>query len=99
AGTLARGGTLVVYSFISRKPILVDGNDLIFRGLAARGFWLYLPQFKDSPKAMDAMKLGARLVAEGKLKVPIAAKYPLSEARTALSHALKGGKVLFEITR
>jgi NADPH:quinone reductase-like Zn-dependent oxidoreductase len=44
------------------------------------------------------MKLGARLVAEGKLRVPIAATYPLASAATALAHAEKGGKVLFAVT-
>jgi NADPH:quinone reductase-like Zn-dependent oxidoreductase len=49
----------------------------------------------ESPKILEAMKLGARLVAEGKLRVPIAATYPLASAATALAHAEKGGKVLF----
>jgi hypothetical protein len=43
------------------------------------------------------MKLGAQLVAEDKLHFPIAGIYPLTAAREALRHALKGGKVLFEI--
>ncbi len=43
------------------------------------------------------MKLGAQLVAEGKLKQPVAAVYPLSQAREALAHAqAKTGKVLFK---
>ncbi len=44
------------------------------------------------------MKLGARLIAEGKLTVPVAARYPLTQAAAGLGHALKGGKVLFQIS-
>jgi NADPH:quinone reductase-like Zn-dependent oxidoreductase len=40
----------------------------------------------------------ASLVAEGKLSVLVAATYPLSSAAAALTHAEKGGKVLFEIS-
>jgi len=98
AGALAPGGSLVVYSFMSRQPVIVSGTDLVFRNIALRGFWLYAPQFRDSPKAIDAMKLGARLIAEGKLTVPVAARYPLTQAAAALGHALKGGKVLFQIS-
>ena len=97
AGTLSPGGTLVVYSFMSRQPVLVSGTDIVFRDIAVRGFWLYAPRFRTSPKALEAIQLGARLIAEGKLTVPISATYPLAQAAAALSHALKGGKVLFEI--
>ena len=98
SGCLAPGGAVVLYSLLSGQSGVADGIDLIFRDIAIRGFWLYSPQYRDSPKAVDAMKLGARLVAEGKLHFPIAAEYPLSAFSEALRHALKGGKVLFEIS-
>jgi len=41
--------------------------------------------------------LGAQLVAEGKLRMPIAAAYPLASATAALTHAERGGKVLFAV--
>jgi NADPH:quinone reductase-like Zn-dependent oxidoreductase len=47
---------------------------------------------------VEGIKLGAQLVAEGKLSVPIAATYPLRSAAAALAHAQKGGKVLFKIS-
>jgi len=96
-GCLAPGGSIVLYSIISGKPCVANGIDLIFRDIVIRGFWIYSPQFRSSPKILEAMKLGARLVAEGKLSVPIAAIYPLASAATALAHAEKGGKVLFAI--
>jgi NADPH:quinone reductase-like Zn-dependent oxidoreductase len=39
----------------------------------------------------------SRLVAEGQLRVPIAATYPLASAAAALAHAQRGGKVLFAV--
>lgn len=58
---------------------------------------LYSPLFMGSAKIVDGIKLGAQLVAEGKLSIPIAATYPLSSAPAALAHAQKGGKVLFAV--
>ena len=97
SGCLAPGGTVVLYSLVSGQSGVANGIDLIFRDIAIRGFWVYSSQYRDSPKAVDAMKLAAQLVAEGKLHFPIAAEYPLNAFREALRHALKGGKVLFEI--
>ena len=97
SGCLAHGGSVVLYSVISGKPGVANGLDLIFKDIVIRGFWLYSPQFRSSPKLLEAMKLGAQLVAEGKLHVPIAATYPLTSVATALTHAEKGGKVLFSI--
>jgi len=98
AATLAPGGTLLVYSYISRQPVTADGADLIFRDVQIRGFWLYASETRHSQKLVDGIKLGARLVAEGALNVPIAATYPITEPAAALGHALKGGKVLFQVT-
>jgi NADPH:quinone reductase-like Zn-dependent oxidoreductase len=97
SGCLAPGGAVVLYSILSGHSGVADGIDLIFRDIAIRGFWLYSAQYRGSPRAADAMKLGAQLVAEDKLHFPIAGIYPLTAAREALRHALKGGKVLFEI--
>jgi NADPH:quinone reductase-like Zn-dependent oxidoreductase len=98
SGCLAPGGTVVLYSFTSGKPGAANGIDLIFRNTTIRGFWLYSPLYRRSPKLVEGMKLGAQLVADGRLSAPIAANYPLSSAAAALGHALKGGKVLFKIS-
>ncbi len=58
----------------------------------------YSPLFMGSAKIAEGIKLGTRLIAEGKLSVPIAATYPLSSAAAALAHAQKGGKVLFKLS-
>jgi NADPH:quinone reductase-like Zn-dependent oxidoreductase len=95
-GSLSPGGTLVVYAFMSEQPGLANPRDLIFRGVTIRGFWLESPEMRNSPKLVEAIKTGARLVAEGKVQVPIAAVYPLTAAQEALKHARTGGKVLFQ---
>ena len=92
---LTPGGILVIYAFMSEQPGLVNPADIIFRGVTIRGFWLEAPQIRTSPKLKEAMKAGARLIAEGKLHVPVAATYSLSAAKEALTHAQRGGKVLF----
>ncbi len=98
SGSLAPGGTLVFYSAVSRKPGLASVVDIIFRNVAIRGFWLYRPEFRDSPKALEAIKTGARLIAEGKLHMSVAATYPLVAAKEAIAHAQRGGKVLFKLS-
>jgi NADPH:quinone reductase-like Zn-dependent oxidoreductase len=98
SGCLAPGGVVVLYSITGGQSVVANGLDLIFREITIRGFWLYLPRFKTSPKAVAAMKLAAEIVAEGLVDVPIAATYPLSAATAALSHAAAGGKVLFAVT-
>ena len=87
----------MLYSFTSGKPGFANGIDLVFRNATIRGFWLYSPLFKGSATVVKGIKLGAQLVAEGKLSVPIADTYPLSSAAAALAYAQKGGKVLFAV--
>jgi NADPH:quinone reductase-like Zn-dependent oxidoreductase len=98
ASCLAPGGLVVVYSAASGRPGLVNPLDIIFRDIGIRGFWLDSPTFRRSPKALEAMKSGARLIAAGKLHAPVAATYPLTAAKEALTHAQKGGKVLFHLS-
>lgn len=95
---LAPGGTLVVYSAMSGKPGQVSATDLIFRNLTIRSFWLENSHYHASPRVIEALKTGATLIAEGKLHVPVAATYPLTRAKEAITHAQSGGKVLFELS-
>jgi NADPH:quinone reductase-like Zn-dependent oxidoreductase len=93
---LSPGGTLVLYFSVGSKPGLASFVDLVFRNVTIRGFWLANPAFHASPKVMEAMKTGARLIADGKLHMPVAATYPLVAAKEAI--AQKGGKVLFKFS-
>jgi NADPH:quinone reductase-like Zn-dependent oxidoreductase len=93
---LSPGGTLVLYYAVSSKPSLASFVDLVYRNVTIRGFWYANPAFHASPKLMEAIKTGTRLIAEGKLHVPVAATYPLVAAKEAIAHAQRGGKVLFK---
>jgi NADPH:quinone reductase-like Zn-dependent oxidoreductase len=95
SGCLSPGGTLVVYAFMSEQPGQVNPADLIFRRVTLRGFWLESPAVRGSPTVLEAIKTGARMIAEGQLHLPIAAVYPLSAAQQAITQAQRGGKVLF----
>ena len=96
SGSLSPGGTLVAYAGMSGKPGLANPLHIIFRNITVRGFWLAYPHVRDSPKIPEAIQAGARLIAEGRLRVPVAATYPLTAAREALARAQQGGKVLFK---
>jgi NADPH:quinone reductase-like Zn-dependent oxidoreductase len=95
---LSPGGTLVLYFAVSSKPSLASFVDLVYRTVTIRGFWLANPAFHASPKLMEAITTGARLIAEGKLHQPVAAIYPLVAAKEAIAHAQRGGKVLFKFS-
>jgi NADPH:quinone reductase-like Zn-dependent oxidoreductase len=99
ASRLVFGGTLVSYGGMSGAPVVVSPADLIFRDVHVRGFWL--KHWLDStPRAeiVAAYSRLAGLVADGVLRSPVAATYPLGQYRDALAHAAqagRAGKVLF----
>jgi NADPH:quinone reductase-like Zn-dependent oxidoreductase len=96
---LVHGGTLVSYGGMSGAPLVVRPGDLIFRDLHVRGFWQkgWLDTAPRDEFTAAYARLAA-LVAEGTLRVPIAAAYPLAKYQDALVHATQAdrvGKVLF----
>jgi len=97
-GALASGGTLVVYAGVSGKPSGVNPLHLIFKNLTLKGFWLDHPDIRGSAALGEAMRDAARLVVEGKLAAPVAAVYPAANAKAAIAHAVRGGKVLLDFT-
>jgi NADPH:quinone reductase-like Zn-dependent oxidoreductase len=97
AGSVAAGGTMVVYSSITGQPTVVSPVDTVFRNVTIRGLWIDHPLVHRSPQFQEAIKMGVRLIAEGKLQVPVAATYAISEAKQALAHVQRGGKVLLKI--
>lgn len=97
SGAISPGGTLVVYSAMSLQPGVANQLDIIFRDISIRGFWLAYPRIHVSGAFDAAVREGAGLIAEGKLHVPIAAVYPLSELREAVMHADRGPKVLLKL--
>lgn len=96
--SLANGGTLVAYGVMSGGPGPFFTAPNIFRDLTLKGFWL-MNWFNKSPTArvVEVQRKMAGWIADGTLFTPVAATYPLTESRDAISHAAKGaGKILFK---
>ncbi len=96
---LVDGGTLVSYGGMSGDPVVVSPPDLIFRDVHVRGFWLK-HWLETTPRREIAAAYArlASLIAEGVLRAPVAATYPLEQYRDAVAHAVQtghAGKVLF----
>jgi NADPH:quinone reductase-like Zn-dependent oxidoreductase len=94
---LSPGGVLVSYAAASGEPMSVNALQLIFKQLRIEGF--FLGYFDHERKVLPAMREAAPLVASGALHVPVAAIYPLSRIREAVTHLLRGGKILLEIQK
>lgn len=95
AAALSHGATLVTYGAMSSGAINVGVGDLLFKNLSLRGFFVGHPHH--ASKIADRIREGAALVAAGKLHVPVAAIYPLSDVKQAVAHAVRGGKVMLQI--
>jgi NADPH:quinone reductase-like Zn-dependent oxidoreductase len=92
ATTLAPDATMVVYAGLSAKPSSINPLNIILRGLIIKGFWLGHPNFNGTRAYHEALRESARLVADGKLMVPVAAVYPIDRLAEAIAHAQNGGK-------
>ena len=96
AGILSPGGTLVAYGAMTGAPIQLDPGDVIFKGLTVKSFFIGDPRY--AAKLAPARDGAASLIGSGKLRVPVAAVYPLRDLKSAIEHA-KQGKVLLRMTR
>jgi NADPH:quinone reductase-like Zn-dependent oxidoreductase len=95
AKLLGPGGTFVSYAAPSFAPLAISPLDVIFNDLTIRGFSLYNPAFAE--QIPQAIREAAQMIAIHEVIVPITATYPLDEIKTAVAHALRGGKVLLEV--
>lgn len=98
ARQLAPGGTLLVYGGLSGEPLQLDAATLIYRRAGVQGFWR-TAWFEMHPPGAAARRLAelAGLVAEGALRLPVAATYDLADVAQAVTHArrpAREGKVL-----
>jgi len=93
AACLADNAPIVVYGLLSNLPCEITPQQLIFQNLSMVGYSLPAAIAKRSPEAVqkDYMAL-SRLVASGKLRIPILATYPMIAIGTALRHAAEGGR-------
>ena len=99
ASVLSPGAHLVIYAWLSRVPIHVSQGDLIVKRLNIHGFWIYYEEFL--PKMRAALTEATKVVASGKLLLPVSATYKPSQIKEAIEHSQRGGKVLldFRLTR
>jgi NADPH:quinone reductase-like Zn-dependent oxidoreductase len=94
ARVLSSGAHLVCYAWLSGLPIQVPQGDLIIKRLNIQGFWMYYEEFL--PKIRAALTETTKVVASGKLSLPITATYKPSQIRDAVEHAERGGKILLD---
>jgi NADPH:quinone reductase-like Zn-dependent oxidoreductase len=95
AAILSPHGTIVSYAAMSGAPISLSPFDVIFKPLTLAGF--FLGHSQHAAKFPALIKQAARLIAAGKLCVPVAAVYPLAAVKEAVAHVQRGGKVLLDI--
>lgn len=98
---LGKGGTIVAFSALSGKPMALNSGQLIFKEAAAKGFWG--TQTSTSMPVDRKRRLINELIeraTSGKLHLPVAATYDLSEVTKAVSKDVqsgKNGKVLLKL--
>lgn len=101
ANLLARGGTHVTYGAMAKMPLKIPNGLLIFNDLAFRGFWLTAWGKNASLEEQgETLQHLGNLMKEGKLNIPVAQRYPLSQIREAIAHAEKdqrGGKIILDL--
>ena len=72
----------------------VPQGDLIGKRLNIHGFWMYYEEYL--PKIPAALAEATKLVASGRLTLPISATYKPSQIKEAIEHSQRGGKVLLD---
>jgi NADPH:quinone reductase-like Zn-dependent oxidoreductase len=92
---LSDRGVLVSYAAATGRPMAINALYLIGKHLTVKGF--FLGDFDPLSKVLPAQIEAARLFASGALRVPVAAVYPMSKIKEAMTHLLKGGKVLIDL--
>src|SRR2546425_4543576 len=94
SSVLSPGAHLVIYAWLSGVPIHVSQGDLIVKRLNIHGFWMYYEEFL--PKMRAALTEATKVVASGKLTLPITTTYKPSQIKEAIEHSQRGGKVLLD---
>jgi NADPH:quinone reductase-like Zn-dependent oxidoreductase len=95
---LGPGGTHVTIGAMTFEPVRFPTRQLIFEDIKLCGFWLMNWQHQHSPEEVKALDDQVySLIGDGTFKFPVAANYPLSEYKKALTHASEPrfGTVLF----
>jgi NADPH:quinone reductase-like Zn-dependent oxidoreductase len=94
ASVLSPGAHLVSYAWLSGLPIHVPQGDLLGKRLNIHGFWMYYEEYL--PKIRAALTVATKVVASGKLTLPITTTYKPSQIKEAVENSQSGGKVLLD---
>ncbi|WP_263366222.1 zinc-binding dehydrogenase [Edaphobacter bradus] len=94
ASVLSPGAHLVSYAWLSGLPIHLPQGDLIGKRLNIHGFWMYYEECL--PKIRAALTEATKVVAFGKLSLPITTTCRPSQIKEAIEHYQRGGKVLLD---
>lgn len=96
---LGPDGSHVTYGAMGLKPLKVPNGMLIFKNISLHGFWVTKwVENARLPEIHRTYGLLAKLMAEGKLDVPIDSTHKLADFKTALDRLKapdRHGKVLF----
>jgi trans-2-enoyl-CoA reductase len=100
ANCLAPGSTLVSFGAMSLQPLKIPTGLLIFKDLRFRGIWINKWYDSATPvERMETFRPLFEMAKQGLLKTKVEKSYPLSEVKTAVSHAAQGkrsGKIVLE---
>src|SRR5258705_5829159 len=88
ASVLSPGAHLVIYAGLSGLPIHVLQADLIGKRLNIHGFWMYYEEYL--PKMRAALTEAAKVVASGKLTLPVTTTYKPDRKSTRLNSSHLG---------
>lgn len=97
--TLAESGIILNYGLLSGEPCAVRAEELVFRDVRLRGFWLARWVREQNPDDVaEMLRRLMELMHAGALRVPVEATYTLDQARDAITHAASSrrGKILFK---
>jgi NADPH:quinone reductase-like Zn-dependent oxidoreductase len=95
AKLLGPGGTLVSYAAPTFAAMSVSPFEVIFNDLTIRGFSIGNPDFAE--QIPGAIRQASKMVVAGKVAIPVAETYRLEEIAAAISHHMRGGKVLLKV--
>jgi len=89
---LAKGGTMVTYGGMSKKPMMVPAGPLIFNDVKLRGFWMtsWNQKFQDKPERGELISIISTMISAGTLKHPPVRLVPLVQFKDALVRATEG---------
>ncbi|MFV0446115.1 MAG: zinc-binding dehydrogenase [Planctomycetaceae bacterium] len=95
---LSRRGTLLSFGAMDDARLQFSVSDLIYKETVVRGFWASRLVERITPQEAGALSAElAQLAAAGQLHLPVAGRFPLSEATAAMRayYEPRAGKLLF----